>query len=339
MTEEKTKVRKSFNVLIRAVIILVTYGFIYKQVFVEKKLDEIPGAFNRIMQKEHILPVIILVAALMLVNWGIESIKWQLLIRKIENVPFFRALQAVLTGVSVSLFTPNRTGDYLGRVFILEKANHVEGILITLIGSLAQIVITLSIGLFSFLAFMSLYMTDYFELHSYLITGLVFIIPCLVFFLLLLYFNIRIITDLLNKYLPVKRQNYMIYGDVFSRYSGRDLLKVLLLSLTRYLIFSTQFYLLLRIFGAEVPIAQAMVLIPVIYLVMALVPSVALVDLGIRGSVSVFILGLYFNRAGIAVPDNNLAILASSTVLWFINLIVPALLGTFFVFSLKFFRK
>jgi hypothetical protein len=32
-------------------------------------------------------------------------------------------------------------------------------------------------------------------------------------------------------------------------------------------------------------------------------------------------------------------ILAASSVLWLINLAIPAILGTFFVFSLKFFRK
>jgi hypothetical protein len=339
MTEQKAKIRKSFNALIRAAIILVTYGFIYRQVFVTGKLDDIPGAFNRIMEKEHTLPVIIIVVALMLVNWGFEAVKWRVLIRKIENVSFFRSIQAVMAGVSVSLFTPNRTGDYLGRVFILEKANHIEGILITLIGSFAQTAITLGIGLFCLLSFFSHYLADYFSLHEYLLTSLIFLVPCIVFVMLLLYFNVRILTDIINKYLPGKWEKYLAYSRVFSRFKSRELFNVILISLFRYMIFSTQYYLLLWIFGAEVPVSQAMILIPVIYLVMALVPSVALVDLGIRGSVAIFILGFYFNRAGTAGPDANLAILAASSLLWLINLIIPAIIGTFFVFSLKFFRK
>jgi hypothetical protein len=73
--------------------------------------------------------------------------------------------------------------------------------------------------------------------------------------------------------------------------------------------------------------------------VMTLVPSIALLDLGIRGSVSIYVIGLYFQHAGLYPGDTELAILTSSTVLWLVNLIIPAILGTFFVFSLKFFRK
>jgi len=70
-----------------------------------------------------------------------------------------------------------------------------------------------------------------------------------------------------------------------------------------------------------------------------LVPSIALIDLGIRGSVSIFVIGLYFQKSGFNSGDTELAILTSSTVLWLVNLIIPAILGTFFVFNLKFFRK
>ena len=110
----------------------------------------------------------ILILLLMLVNWSIESVKWKILIAKIERVSFFRAFKAVMTGVSVSLFTPNRTGDYLGRVFILEKGNHIEGILITLIGSFAQIIVTISVGLFCFLSFLDQYLRVPYQIQEYL---------------------------------------------------------------------------------------------------------------------------------------------------------------------------
>ena len=88
-----------------------------------------------------------------------------------------------------------------------------------------------------------------------------------------------------------------------------------------------------------IPTVQGFILIPVIYLIMAIIPSIALADLGIRGSVSLYILGLYFARYGNGVPTPEVSILAASTALWLINLILPALLGTLFVFNLKFFRN
>jgi hypothetical protein len=275
----------------------------------------------------------------MLINWSIETLKWKLLITKIEVVSFFRAFKAVMTGVSVSLFTPNRTGDYLGRVFILEKGNHVEGILITLISSFSQIIITICVGLFCLLSFIDHYLRVPYEIRDYLFNSLIFLIPCLVFIILVLYFKIGILSDFIVRYLPGKWERFIQYTQVFAKYDNKELLGILLLSLFRYLIFSTQFYLLLRIFGASIPIAEGFILIPVIYLIMAMVPTVALTELGIRGSVSIYVIGFYFRKFGIDNGNIELAILTSATVLWIINLIIPAILGTFSVFSLKFFRK
>jgi len=339
MIAQKAKIRKTFNYLIRALIILITYGFIYRQVFIERKLDEIMGVFNKMMEQQQAWFMISLILLLMLLNWSIESVKWRLLIAKIEKISFFRAFKAVMTGVSVSLFTPNRTGDYLGRVFILEKGNHVEGILITLIGSFAQIVVTLSAGLFCFLSFLDQYLRVSYQVQEYLLISLIFLIPFLVFIIMLLYFKIGILSDFVGRYMPRKWERFIKYSRVFARYDSKELLGVLLLSLLRYVIFSTQFFLLLRLFGTELPVTQGMILIPVIYLAMTLVPSIALIDLGIRGSVSIFVIGMYFQKSGINSSDIELAILTSSTVLWLVNLIIPAILGTFFVFNLKFFRK
>ena len=339
MTEQKTNIRKTFNYLIRAAIILVTYGFIYRQVFVERKLQEIPGVYRKLFDQDNTVLMMILVLVLMLVNWSIESVKWKLLIAKIEKVSFLKAFKAVMTGVSVSLFTPNRTGDYLGRVFILDKGTRVEGILITLIGSFSQIVVTFSVGLFCFLSFLDFYIRVPYQIEEYLFNSLILLVPCLVFIILLFYFNISLLSDFISRYLPRKWDRFSEYAHVFSRYNSKELLGVLLLSLFRYIIFSTQFFLLLRLFGAGLPFFQGMILIPVIYLAMALVPSIALTELGIRGSVSIFVISLYFKKFGFGDGDTELAILTASTAIWLVNLIIPAILGTFFVFSLKFFRK
>ncbi|MCU0371563.1 MAG: hypothetical protein MUC31_09120, partial [Bacteroidales bacterium] len=71
----------------------------------------------------------------------------------------------------------------------------------------------------------------------------------------------------------------------------------------------------------------------------AMVPSLALTELGVRGSVSIFVIGLYFDRSGMGHDGVEMAVLTAATVIWLVNLIIPAILGTFFVFSLKFFRK
>jgi hypothetical protein len=337
MNFSKAKIRKTFNYLIRALIVAVTYGFIYRQVFVNRKLDDIGQSIGDMLSGKPAWLMLLLMLTMMAVNWGAETAKWRLLITRIERVSFFRAYKAVLTGASVSLFTPNRTGEFLGRVFILEKANHIEGILVTIVGSFAQVVITLCLGLFAFLAYAGLYISVSPGFQAYLVASLVIAVPSLVFLLLLLYYRIGLVSQLIRRLLPSRWERFSAYLEVVSRLNSRELTAALLLSLFRYVVFGTQFFLLIRFFGVALPAGQAMILIPVIYLIMTVLPTVALTDLGIRGSVSVYIFSKYLGAA--AIPEAGLAIVAASSALWLINLIIPALLGTFFVFNLQFFRK
>jgi uncharacterized membrane protein YbhN (UPF0104 family) len=339
MTEQTAKVRKTINYLIRALIIILTYGFIYRLVFVENKFREISDFVAAVAERKYAWLLLALMLAMMLINWSLESLKWKVLISRIEKLSFFRSFKAVMTGVSVSLFMPNRTGDYLGRVFILEKGNHIEGIFSTLIGSFAQITVTFSVGLFCLLSFVDHYFRIPYRIGEYLFMSLIFIVPCLVFVLILIYFKIGILADIITRFFPGKWEKLKQYAGVFSKYSNRELGTVLVLSFIRYAVFSTQFFLLLRIFGADIPVAEGFILIPVIYLAMAMVPTVALVELGVRGSVSMYIIGLYFEKAGIAGSETLLAPLAASSFLWLINLVLPAVIGTFYVFNLKFLRK
>ena len=55
---------------------------------------------------------------MMFLNWLVEALKWRYMISKIENISIMTAYRAVLTGITVSTFTPNRIGEYGGRVFV-----------------------------------------------------------------------------------------------------------------------------------------------------------------------------------------------------------------------------
>ena len=66
------------------------------------------------------------------------------------------------------------------------------------------------------------------------------------------------------------------------------------------------------------------------FLSMSIIPTIALTELGVRGSVAI-----YFGY----ISSNTIGILTASFALWIINLVVPAILGVLFVYQLKFFRK
>ena len=76
---------------------------------------------------------------------------------------------------------------------------------------------------------------------------------------------------------------------------------------------------------------DAIILTMVMLFIISIIPTIAISEIGIRGSVAVYLFSL--------VSANILGILSATFVLWVINLLLPALIGAFFVFTLKFFRK
>ena len=60
----------------------------------------------------------LLAVALMPLNWFLEIAKWRQLLLQRWNINWSIATKAVLAGVSVSLTTPNRIGEYAGRMLV-----------------------------------------------------------------------------------------------------------------------------------------------------------------------------------------------------------------------------
>ncbi len=333
------KLRKIENLLIQVLIFIATYIFIYKQVFQKSNLPGLLRTLEDDLVTTGFLSQMLVILLLMMGNWCLEAYKWKYLIGKIESIGFFKALQAVLTGVSISSFTPNRVGEFFGRVFILRKASHIEGILITIVGSISQLLVTVFAGSVSLLVFIPHYLPDSSYSHGYLYYGIAAVVVMLDFLLLGMFFNLSFLSAFKERILEERLQKIRRFFRVFAFYSNRELATVLLLSMTRYLVFSTQFYLLLRLFGVRLPYFDAMILISLVYFMMAIIPTIAFTELGIRGSVALYFFGLYFGHFQMTNGVVNLGVFAASTLLWMINLGLPALIGSVFVFRLQFFRK
>ena len=341
-----TKIRKTYNFLIRLLIIITTYGFIYKEVFYGHDFNKIFREFKTIFEDPGSTFLLITCIILVFVNWGIETGKWQYLILKIEKVSFFRSYKAVLSGVAISSFTPNRIGEFLGRVFILEKANRVEGILITILGSISQFLVTFILGATGIAIFVMLYkdlITEELgitsDTYNYLYLALTLISIALFAFLIMLFLKVSAVKDLVNRLIGNRWKRLKKYTKVFNLYKARELLKVLGYSLLRYIVFTLQFYLMLRIFGISLPLISGFIMISIILFAITIIPTIAIAELGIRGSVALFIIGTYLEGQGISDLDLDLGIIAASSAIWLINLAIPALIGAIMVFNLKFFRK
>lgn len=329
------KLRKSINTLARVLFVGISLWFIYRQVFAQEHFKDFLQRFGSHMQDPKFSRLLLIVALLMPLNWGIESSKWKLLIDYIEKISFFQAFKSVLTGITMSLFTPSRIGEFFGRAFTLKKADPLKGALLTITGSISQLLVTLLTG---FIA-VSFYLPQYVGLpeawHKWLHAGLILLMALLGLIMVLGYIKAPIITRQLESFIRPSWSKIKYYLKAIESIERKTLVHVLLLSSLRYMIFSFQFYLLLIAFGLDIPYPAAMLLIAMTYFVMAAIPTVALADLGIRGSVSIYFIGGYFVGLQSAAPE----ILAASTLIWVINLALPALLGILFINRLKIVRK
>jgi hypothetical protein len=318
---------------------VATYYFIYKEIFYKRKLDYVVDAFNDLISEPYVTILFIWTIALMLVNWGIESLKWQYLMNKVEPIPFFKSYEAVLSGISVSIFTPNRVGEWFGRVFIMKKANPWKGVFITMIGSFSQLLITIIVGAISLVFYIPIYFHDAGFYSNYLLYGLILLVIVITGSLLLIFLNVSSIPGFINRLIKKRFAHFNEYINVISGYSTFELITVIIFSFLRYCVFALQFYILLMMFSVKIPFLHGMMIISLIFFVMTAIPTVTLAELGIRGSVALQLVGLYFERMGMLSDKIEIGILSATSTLWLINLAFPALLGTLFVYRLTFFRR
>ncbi len=271
---------------------------------------------------------LVLVILLMLCNWGLEAAKWKLSASLIHPISFWKAFKAVFSGVSISMITPNRVGEYLGRMMYMPEGKRLKVISVTLINSLSQILLTLLMGTMGFLF-----------LRSSLIEGKLissvwysFISGVLIasfIILTLFYFALPLIEKLLEKLFATSRYLYLV--EALHLFNMQRLLLLLLLSFVRYAVFASQYIVVFRLFEVDIPFVTLYWIMSLVFLTLAIIPSISLVELGIRGEVSLQLVGLF--------TVNSLGVLLTSVSIWFVNLIIPALVGSILILGLKLFDK
>ncbi len=260
-------------------------------------------------------------------NWAAETLKWLPLVRRVQNLSFFAAFKAVFAGVTFSLFFPNRTGEFGGRILFLKKKNAFKGVISTFIGSWAQQLVLITFGFLGFIYFLiTLWDTDKIVVDTIITLGAVVIA-----LLLLMFLNLEAVVPVFRKIRFLYRFPRLIKSvGMLRQYTRRELFEALFWSFVRYVIYSLQYYFMLRFFGIDVPILRAASCIATIYLLQTSIPLPPVVGLLARGEVALKIWGLF--------THNDLSILAATFSLWVINLIIPAFIGLVFILKANFFQ-
>ena len=142
----KKKYKIWINYVVGPLLFIILSFSIYYKVKNQAGLQETKDLLKGAVSGNNIWLLLLLVL-LMCINWGIEARKWHLLVCRVQPVNYFTAYKAVLSGVSLSLFVPNGIGDYAGRLVYMEEGNRLKSITLTVVGSMAQLIITLTGGL------------------------------------------------------------------------------------------------------------------------------------------------------------------------------------------------
>jgi hypothetical protein len=297
-------------------VFTITIGFIYYKLLYGFDIPELSNYIGLQWTMTNIT-FLCLVFLLMPLNWWLECIKWKLIMQQHESVTNKQAYQSVLSGITLSIITPNAIGDIVGKSLYLQSFSKTKGAAASIVGGIAQTVATSTIGSCGLLYI--LYIKNFISN-----TQLAWLFPVLLILHIVLiygYVNIQKIPGIR------KWPKISIYINVITHYSQFVLFKLLLLSILRLLTFSVQYYLLLLFFGIPIPIIIGIASIASIFLVHGFVPSFLLIEMGIRGALALFFIGQF--------STFNLGILQAAYSLWIINMMLPGLVGLFYLLTFK----
>ena len=319
----KTLPKWLINSLFKVFVTLVPAVVLYYELQGRSDLTDISSTFCRQLQQAD-RAWFYLACLLIPLNWMAEVQKWRPFILRSEYISQWHALKAVLAGTSFALFTPNRIGEYGGRLLFVRPENHWKAFIANAVGSIGQYLIILTGGMVGGI-WLAGYMLGWAgEAQVQAILGGVLLLALLYY----LYFNIRLIILLGQRLpLPEKVRSWRRHVEILEHFSHTDLLKILGWSGLRYVIYSTQYFLLLQFFGIKTGVLAGFAGIATIFLLQTVVPLPAIAGLLVRGNLAIFIWSGF--------DANEVSILAATFVLWIINLILPALVGTFSLFHVN----
>ena len=252
----------------------------------------------------------ILAILLMPLNWGLETLKWKILLR--SQVPFSTLLQSVIAGITVGFVTPGRSGEFIGRVMFLNDDNRSKVFYLSSIGGLAQTAASLVIGI----TFVLVWRNDLFITEIVIGSTLLYLFA---------FFRFDLLNRFISKWPFLQRYGLIIEQGDLPMVTTQ--LWVMLLSLLRFTVYLLQYVLLLSFLGIDISNLALFTHSTVYLLAQTFSPLMPLLDFSYRGATALYV----FHN----ISNNNIAILSAVMMVWLINLVIPAIIGYLFILHRK----
>jgi uncharacterized membrane protein YbhN (UPF0104 family) len=262
-------------------------------------------------------------AALLPLSLGLEGLVWYFFAqREVPSLRLRTAYGALFAGYTLGLITPARLGELAGRAFYLRHPDKWMISAIVFVERLLAMVVGVGVGLAALVYFIPAFGPSPRGLWwgvaaygggAFVVLFALFAVPQRAFRLVERLVPSERVVDKLRFLQRLSRRRVLFYG---------------VLATLRYGVYATQFVLLLWAFAPDVHLVAAYLGVALTFFVKFLVPSITLMDLGVREGAAVF----FFGALGVA----QAAAFNASLLIFGVNLLLPALLGLPLLFRLRF---
>ena len=297
------KAKQFLVLLIKLLIVGAAFYFIYDQLANNDKLDW--NKFIALFRKNQSVLGILFILLLSVLNRYFEILKWQNLAKVIHEISVFEAAKQVLAALTAGIFTPNGVGEYAGKALYYPKSEAKNVIFLNLICNGIQMILTVVFGT------IGLVFLGYWK-------WVLAILGLSLFFILFSIFLKKIkikgysIEKLIQKINEIPKQIHQ---------------KNIVLGILRYLVFSHQYYFLFLAFDVDMPYWTLISTIAVVYFLASSLPTFQFLDFAVKGSVAVYFFGI--------LHVNEWIVVFISTLMWFLNVVLPVIAGSYFVLNFK----
>lgn len=309
--------QRSHKIALRIAIALFAYSFIAIKIG-WNGLVNISNILEESLSSQN-LYLVILAIALMPIVWALEAIKWQFILSDYTQISFGRSWRSVWYGVVAGHLTPNRIGEPIGRLALIEPEARGKAGFLAIWCSFTQQMATLLFGLVGIAWWIGI--KGFNLLPSSIPNWLIIVVVLLwIIFLLFGIFKTNWLSRWFEHFQCFKR---LLHREKLNlRIKLSTYLLVQLISILRYAIFSTQYVILLRIFGVAANPFDLYAIVALTYFFTSLIPTFSASEIGVKAGFAIWFAAM--------VSDNALGVTAASLFLWILNLAIPALIAAWF---------
>ena len=303
------KTKQFLVLLIKLLIVGGAFYFIYDQLANNDKLDWVQ--FITKFKKNKSVTGIGFILLLSVLNRFFEILKWQNLVSYINTISLGEATKQVLAALTAGLFTPNGVGEYAGKALFFEKSVTKKILFLNLICNGIQMVLTVIFGVFGLL-----YFNANFNVITTKTVAILFGVLMVTFIVLFSAKKIAIkgysIEKLIHKINEIPKSIHQ---------------KNIFWGICRYLVFSHQYYFLFLAFDVDLPYFTLIATISSVYFLASSLPTFQFLDFAVKGSVAVYFFGI--------LGVNEWIVIFISTLMWFLNVVLPVIIGSYYVLNFK----